>query len=252
LKSDAIPWVLGFAVQADATPVVRVLITRPEPGASETAARVTAMGLTPIIAPLLDIRPIAVQLPPADTIAAILLTSGNAAGALPRRYHCIPTLTVGAASAARASQAGFTDVVSADGDATTLAALVRARIDPRQGTMLLAAGRGQSLALAAALRTSGYRVARRVVYSARPVPRLPAAALKALTNGEALAVLVFSAETARCFMGLARTAGVTGSLKNHTAITIGNLAAVALKPEYWDHVRVARKPTQDEMLALLR
>src|SRR5450755_3888430 len=64
-----------------------VLITRPEPGASETAARVSAMGLTPIIAPFLEIRPVPVRLPPPQSIAAVLFASGNAVGAIPVQYH---------------------------------------------------------------------------------------------------------------------------------------------------------------------
>jgi uroporphyrinogen-III synthase len=75
-----------------------VLITRPEPGASETAHRIAALGLTPIVAPVLEIRATAGHLPPTNQIAAILLTSGNAVGALPQGYRHIPTLTVGAAT----------------------------------------------------------------------------------------------------------------------------------------------------------
>src|SRR6185312_12602104 len=94
-----------------------VLITRPEPGASETAARLAAMGLMPILAPMLRIRPANPHLPPPARIAAILLASGNAVDPLPLSCHARPVLTVGAATAARARLAGFTNVVSADGDA---------------------------------------------------------------------------------------------------------------------------------------
>ena len=119
-----------------------VLITRPEPGASETATRIAAMGLVPIVAPLLEIRPMPIR-PPPGRIAAILLASGNAAGPLPAALHGLPVLTVGSATARRAEQAGFANVASADGDAMALAALVRARFMPRDGTLLLAAGLGR-------------------------------------------------------------------------------------------------------------
>jgi len=228
-----------------------VLITRPEPGASETAARVAAMGLTPLVAPLLEIRPIPVRLP-AGRIATILMASGNAADPLPPSCHHLPVLTVGWATALRAKQAGFKNVTSADGDAVTLAALVRARLEPSAGTLLLASGRRQSLGFAAELRASGYRVARRVVYAAKPVAQLPEAARAALLNDQTSAVLFFSAETARTFMRLVRVAGLLDTLRRLDAITIGAPAGVALKGEYWARVRVAGKPTQDEMLALLR
>jgi uroporphyrinogen-III synthase len=235
-----------------ASDTVAVLITRPQPGASETAARIAAMGLNPIVAPFLHIRPSPVRLPETQWIAAILLASGRAVDPLPEYCRTLPVLTVGDATARRAKQAGFTNVISADGDASDLAAHIKARIDPREGTLLLAAGKGQSVALANELRSAGYRVARRVVYAARPVTRLPAAARDALLNDEARIVLFFSTETARCFMRLVEAAGLLGTLRNREAITIGAQVGMALKREYWARVSVAGKPTQDEMLALLQ
>jgi uroporphyrinogen-III synthase len=229
-----------------------VLITRPEPGATETGERVAAQGFTPIVAPMLEIRPAPVRLPPPERISAILLASGNAADPLPDSYRGLPLLTVGAATERRARRAGFTDVTSADGDAVALAALVRARFPARDGTLLLAAGRGQSIALANQLRASGYRVARRVVYLAEPVAVLPETARAALLGERALTVLFFSAETARCFVRLVHEAGLNDRLRGRDAITIGAKAAMALKDLPWARVRVAGKPTQDEMLSLLR
>jgi uroporphyrinogen-III synthase len=228
-----------------------VLITRPEPGASDTANRIASMGLVPIVAPVLEIRPMPIQ-PPHARIAAILLASGNAVEPLPAALHGLPVLTVGSATARRAEQAGFSNVASADGDARALATMVRARFNPRDGTLLLAAGQGQSLALAANLRDAGYRVTRRAVYAAVPVANLPNVARAALSGDQTLTVLFFSAETARHFTRLVRAAGLSERLRNREAITIGGPAAMALEASHWARVRVASKPTQDEMLALLR
>ena len=206
-----------------------VLITRPEPGASETASRILAMGLTPIVAPVLEVRPVPARLPSIDQIAAILCASGNAVDALAAAWHGLPLLAVGAATARRAVHAGFTDVASADGDAEALAALTRRRFGPGAGTLLLAAGRGQSLGLAAQLRASGYRVARRVVYVAIQVASLPEAARAALIDPQTRAVLFFSAETARHFLRLVRAAGLVETLRDRDAITIGAQAAMALE-----------------------
>jgi uroporphyrinogen-III synthase len=210
------------------------------------------MGLTPIVAPFLEIRRVPVRLPPAGQISGILLASGNAIDPLPSIFHGLPVLTVGATTARRARQAGFTDVVSAEGDAAALAAMVRATVRPRDGTLLLAAGRGQSRGLAADLRASGYRMARRVVYAAEPVDDLPAAARAALLDDRTATVLFFSTETARHFMRLVQAAGLLDALRDCEAITIGPPAAMALKSAPWARIRVASKPTQDEMLALLR
>jgi uroporphyrinogen-III synthase len=100
-----------------------VLITRPEPGASETAARVDALGFRPFSAPVLEIRILDFALPPAGTLQAIVAASGNAVAALPGSHHHLPLLAVGNATAARARAAGFDRVASADGDAVALATL---------------------------------------------------------------------------------------------------------------------------------
>lgn len=235
-----------------------VLITRPEPGATETAARVAAMGLVPVVAPLLAVSFPSLHLPGPETIGAILMASGNAAPPFPAAWHGHPVLTVGAATARRARAAGFRDIVSADGDAAALVRLVRERFGVAEGppdrplTFLLAAGQGQSLTLAADLRAAGYRVIRRVVYAARPVARLPDQARTALEACHALTVLFFSAETARRFVRLVRAAGLADACRGREAVTIGAPAAMALGGTNWARVRVAGKPTQDEMLALLR
>lgn len=81
---------------------------------------------------------------------------------------------------------------------------------------------------------------------------LPEPACAALRSDHPLTVLFFSAETARNFARLIRAAGLADRLRKHDAITIGSPAAMALKHLHWARVRVAGKPTQDEMLALLR
>jgi uroporphyrinogen-III synthase len=158
---------------------------------------------------------------------------------------------VGDTTARRARERGFTTVVSAGGDAVALADLVRRSIRPGQGTLLLATGQDQGQALAGTLRRDGYRVLRRVVYAARPVAALPEAAAIALQAGRIRAALFFSAETARQFVRMVQAAGLTQSVQSAEAVAIGQAAAVALRPLPWYRLRVAARPNQNEMLALL-
>lgn len=228
-----------------------VLITRPEPGAQETAARVAAMGARPVLAPMLRIEPRALRLP-TPLPAAVLVTSGNAIPALPDVLHDVPLFAVGAATAARARAAGFTRVESADGDASALAALVQARLPADRGALLLASGLRQGGALAAALRAGGFRVTRRVAYAAQPATALTAETEALLRAGVPLAALFFSAETAHAFVRLVRRAALGERLRESEAVSIGMRASVALEALPWRRIRVAARPTQDEMLALLR
>jgi len=227
-----------------------VLVTRPEPGAAETAARLRAMGFQPMITPCLAVAPRPARLPAAQRLAAILATSGQAVGHLSPDYHHLPLLGVGDATARRAAAAGFVRVHSAAGDAADLLRLAVRTIDPAAGALLLAVGARQSLTLAAELRAAGFRVLRRVVYEAAGTRRLPDAAIAALGCGEVRAALFFSAETARAFVGLLPDSLRT-RLPSVDALAIGERAAAVLRVLPWRDVRVALRPTQDELLALL-
>ena len=233
-----------------------VLITRPEPGASETAGRIRALGLEPVLAPLLRVTKLAARLADLGSIQAVLATSGNAITGLTDASpveidRSRPLLTVGDATAARACAAGFTSVRSAGGDAADLAALACQLLDPAVGAILLACGRGHGLALAAALRRHGFRVRRRIVYAAVPVRALPPAAVAALRADRLRAALFFSAETARQFVALTRGTGFDDSLRQVTALAISEPTGMALSLLPWRGLLIAARPNQDELLALL-
>jgi uroporphyrinogen-III synthase len=227
-----------------------VLVTRPLPAALETAARLAALGFAPIVAPCLHVRARAARLPDPSAIQAVLVASSHALPGLPKSYHTLPLLTVGDATAARARQAGFAHVVSADGDAAALVALATARCRPAARPLLLASGVRLGGELTAQLRNQGFRVLRRVVYESVTAVRLAEPALRALREGNVHAALFFSGETARAFVD-ALPADLHPSLTTVEALSIGHTAAIALEILPWRRIRVAARPTQDELLALL-
>jgi uroporphyrinogen-III synthase len=101
----------------------RVVILRPEPGASATANKAISLGLAPIIAPLFEVGPLDWAPPDAAQFDAIMMTSANAArhgDADLVHYIRLPLYAVGSATAAAAAKAGFTDVRVGDGDAASL------------------------------------------------------------------------------------------------------------------------------------
>lgn len=229
-----------------------VLITRPEPGASETAVRIAALGFEPLVAPVLTIEATGARLPAPARVAAALATSGNALAACWPAYRDMTLYTVGDATAARARGLGFCHVVSASGDAKALATLVSRERRSGGETLLLVSGQGQGLTLAAVLRASGFRVVRRVVYRSRPARILPPATTDALRAAHVRAALFFSAESARAFVRLVLRAGLRETVGIVDALAIGAAAGVALQALPWRRIAVAAKPTQDAMLALLR
>ena len=224
-----------------------VLITRPEPDATETAAAIRDLGLVPIVAPLMTVKILPLKL--AENCAAIIVSSGNALRALPPELHATPLLAVGHRTAARAQAAGFGAVASADGDAAALVALT-VSLCPRGATVLLPTGGGQGEALATALRDAGYRVHRRTAYLARSVPVFPKHGRAALAAGTVRAVMFLSAETARAFAHLTPLALRPG-LADIEALVISEQAAEPIAHLPWRCVRVSAKPTLERVLALL-
>jgi uroporphyrinogen-III synthase len=231
----------------------QILVTRPAAEAHETAQRLRRMGWEPILAPVLHVEPRALALDPTSRPPqAVLVTSGNALTALPPALHPVRLLAVGDATAARARAAGFADVGSAGRDAAALLALAASCCDPAGASLLLAAGEGQGLDLAAALRQRGFRVRRRVAYAAWPVAALPPAALAALAAGEVSAAMFFSPASGRAFAAVLGRARQTTALRSVTAVAISPATAAALTPLPWRDIRVASAPNQDELLACLR
>ena len=228
-----------------------VLVTRPLPEAADTAARLDARGYHPVLAPLLEITPKTVRLPPPGAVQAVLVASGHAVDYLPASHRSLRLLAVGDATAARARAAGHAEVWSAAGDAAALALLAGRLCDRRGAPLLLALGRGRGARLAAALAADGFRVICAEVYDAARVTTLPDAARRALHGTSLRAALFFSAETAQAFSALAASAGLAPRLGGVAALAIGAPAAASLAALPWREVRVAGQPNQEALLALL-
>jgi uroporphyrinogen-III synthase len=228
----------------------RVLITRPEPGASQTAARLTALGLMGVVAPVLSVTARPLDAP--GRIAATILTSQNAVPSCPPSVHDRPVFAVGTATATMALKAGFKQVLDADGDAAALAKLVADTLDPADGALFLPTGSGQGADLAASLRQRGFRVFRRIAYHAASVPTLPDVAAIHLRQGGLVAAMFFSADTSHHFVRLLQAANLDESVRDVEAVSISERAAMPLRRLPWRRISVASKPNQDAMLALLK
>lgn len=216
-----------------------------------TAAALTAQGHTPILAPCLVLAERPPKLPPPAQCAAILVTSSQALPGLPQEFRDCPLLAVGDATASRARALDFTRVDSASGTAADLAALASSRFHPRDDTLLLVCGAGQSVGLAKILRGRGFRVHRRVIYATRPATALNDAARQALAAGAVDRALFFSKTTAACFVALIHRGAMESSVRAVTAIAISQPVAEALRalPFYQIHTAIA--PDQLHMLAML-
>ncbi|ONG45322.1 hypothetical protein BKE38_26605 [Pseudoroseomonas deserti] len=229
-----------------------ILVTRPEPGHAETAAAVAALGWQPLPAPALVLSSILPEGWRAPPCQALLLPSRASARALAGRLDpALPVLAVGRGTAAEARACGFLSVIEAEGDAVSLAALAAERLDPGRGALLLAAGRGYSLPLAAALRARGFAVARRAVYAATPAATLPPQTILALQAGIVRAALFLSPRSAQVTQALLRRAALGETVRGMVAFALSSRIAGRLADMPWQEIRATREPDPAALLALL-
>jgi uroporphyrinogen-III synthase len=205
--------------------VRRLLVLRPEPGASETAARARALGLEPVVTPLFAVRPLEWEAPDAADYDAILLTSAHAAR-LAGRTLDLPCYAVGEATAEAARRAGYAVTV---GPRDGAAALALAEREGRERTLHLC-GR-EHIALPGA--------DRRIVYAAEAADALPPAAREALAEGAV--ALLHSPRAAALFRALA------GDRRSVGIAAISPAAAEAAGAG-WASVAVAAEPRDAALL----
>ncbi|MFZ1149061.1 MAG: uroporphyrinogen-III synthase, partial [Xanthobacteraceae bacterium] len=190
---------------------MRILVTRSQPRAADTALALRELGHEPIIAPLFEIELLSDVDPKTGPWTAILLTSANglwgiASFAWDKKWQGIPVFAVGDVSAKAARDMGFVEVASAGGNVNDLANLVAARLQP-PARLLYLAGEERAGDLAGALRSKNFEVDLVVVYRFLTAQFLPEPAAAALA-GEIDAVLHFSRASAEDFLKAARNSNL--------------------------------------------
>lgn len=232
---------------------MRLLVTRPEPDAAATAARLRVMGHAVTVRPMLEI---AFNPPPGGLQpGSLVLTSRNAVRALVRwpdaaGWRGIPVFAVGGETGALLRESGFTDVRIAGGDAETLLALVGSHRPEELGTILYPAPRDQAADLAGRLAANGYSVERVEAYRAEPVASLGEELAEALRGNELDGALFFSERTASVFIDLVAAAGLDRALKSLTFYALSPRTAAPLR-DRGAGLRIAARPDAESLIALL-
>ena len=231
---------------------MRLLLTRPQPGADHSAQILRARGHEVLVAPLLQIEP----LPDADIGAppwgAVLLSSANAARAIAHHARlnelvALPALAVGDRTAEAARAAGFADVQSAGSDAKDLARAASARFAGLKAPVLYLAGEDRARDLAADI--SGLILRTVVVYRAVQTPAFPSAARTALSEGRIDGVLHFSLRTAEAYVACARSANLLDKALAPLHFCLSTRVAGPLAGAA--DIRIAPRPDEGALLDLV-
>lgn len=224
----------------------KILVTRSEPGASETAERLRAAGFAPIVEPVFTIMPVEAEIPEFDALA---FTSANGARQFARlsSRRDVSVFCVGARTAEAAREMGFAAVISAEGDVAALGALIAGKL-PR-GARLLHAGNAESRGdLAGRLIAAGHAAAFVAIFEAAPTPA-PGAKLSAVLDGSFKidAVLIHSPRAATIL------AGFMDGAAGQTELRVAAISAVAAAPlaGWTKKLEIAATPDEPALISAL-
>ncbi|TIL69355.1 uroporphyrinogen-III synthase [Mesorhizobium sp.] len=233
----------------------RVLVTRPEPGASRTAQRLEDLGFKPILLPLTETVALPVD---ADGVAAnaaaVAVTSANAVRHAPKEIstalaglHCH---AVGRRTAEAARAAGFLSVGEGPGDAESLADALAA--DYAGQTIVYLCGRVRFSGFEQRLQPAGVQVRVVETYDTVALDYSDEAVLARLSGRPVEAVLLYSAKAATAVQALAGRPALGELFKKTSFFALSGRIAAALETVASKKLRVAPEPTEEALLELLR
>lgn len=211
--------------------MMRLLVLRPEPGATATARRARQLGLEVVAAPLFEIEPIDWKMPTSTAFDGLLLTSANAvrhAGPGLDRVHGLPVFAVGEATAIIAREAGFEVAASGEQGVDGLLASIDSKLK-----LLHLCGENQM-----APRCASQEIARVAVYRARPT----GTDFRGLSD---VVAMIHSPRAGERFSELVKDA-------DRGTISIAAISATALRSTgpHWAAAEAAGSPNDEALLAL--
>ena len=227
-----------------------IIVTRAEPGASETGARLRVMGLTPVLAPMLTLVPREHEpLPNLENISGLVFTSANGVRVFAGRSQAreLPAWCVGPATAAAARTEGFSQVHESTGNALDLARYISANTQIDDRPLLHIANRAAAGTLKSELEAAGFRVIFAPLYEMRPAKALPSAVDQMLAGNQTAILLIHSQKGASAFAALMPPRSGSSLL----VIAISDLACEPLKVLPLRSIHIAEAPNEDGLFSAL-
>ncbi|TSE13792.1 uroporphyrinogen-III synthase [Mesorhizobium intechi] len=235
--------------------MLRVLVTRPEPGASRTARRLQDAGFQPVVLPLTETVAL-----PADAgfvtgdAVAVAVTSANAVRHAPKKVIAAlaarPCHAVGARTAEAARKMGFSSIIEGSGDAEALADAIAAAFPGKAITYLC--GRVRFPMFEQRLEAAGVLVRTVETYDTLPVPYCDETILALLSGQPVDAVLLYSAKAAVLMQALIKRPALQEAFQKTRFIALSARIADAFGDGAAKAIRIAAQPDEEALLALLR
>ncbi|MCP4317763.1 MAG: uroporphyrinogen-III synthase [Hyphomicrobiales bacterium] len=243
---------------------MKVLVTRPEPGASRTADILRGRGHEPVLMPLtriVELLPDGSALDATDA-GACAVTSANAVRSLralgisSERLKS-PLYAVGERTGDVARQAGFSDVRTGVGDGAGLAGKIIA--DLKSGNLwlsasaplLYAAGKTRHSQFEAALAAQQTPVAVVELYGIEEISYSTDFVNSMFLDQRPDAVLLYSGKSAELFFGTLDKIGMHNTLKNCQFFCMSKNVSDIVPSTFRQQIVVAEKPNEEKLLMLL-
>ena len=228
----------------------RILVTRPEPGASRTAARLAAAGFEPVLLPLTRIAPLDFSLPEGD-FDAVIVTSAQALKSFkPDWMLPLPVYAVGETTAESVKSAGFAAIFTASGSVGSIAELVRVSAKPA-ARLLYLCGKVRRPELEAALKAAGFHVSAVETYDAVPIAYSREALGGRLGQTPFEAVTLMSAQAAELISAIAAAPEFAPLFQSSVMICFSARICAALRGAAGSDICVTKEATEDAMMACL-
>lgn len=233
---------------------MKVLITRAEPAASQTAANLASKDHEAIVLPLFEVVDTQVSIPE-QTYDGVIFTSKNAVDVLKARNWensnpDVPAFCVGQKTEKAAQTLGFEKNHSASGGGAALVDLMRT-MKLEECKMLYLSTPDKSFDMKEALKPHKIEVETIDIYQAKPVaPKQEQLqhAISAVNDGF---VFTYSALSSEHLAKLLESHSMLQELKNCTLISISNQAAKPLEHIDWKDILIAPSPIENKMIALM-
>lgn len=232
-------------------PRLPALIIRAEPGAEETAVRVAALGVEPIVSPVLAYKartdaPLAAP----QAYSGLVFTSANGVRAFADRSddrtRC--AWCVGPATASAARNHGFPHVRESSGNAIDLARFIAGHSLPGSLPLLHVANAAAKGDFKQALTARGFAVEFAPLYDMLPAESLSAEALEVIATGTPAFVLIHSAKGAQSFVRLCGERPTSQLI----AVAISEPASRSLLPLDLAALHISRTPNEDGLMTVLQ
>ncbi|CDX42148.1 Uroporphyrinogen III synthase HEM4 [Mesorhizobium sp. ORS 3359] len=233
--------------------MVRVLVTRPEPGASRTARRIEALGFQPVLLPLTETRALPVEASIGADAVAVAVTSANAVRHAPRALVAslagLPCHAVGKRTAEACRAAGFLSVSEGPGDAEALADAIGGGLAGK--AIVYLCGRVRFPVFEQRLTAAGVHVQPIETYDTISVDYGDAEVVAGLSGQSVEAALLYSAKASAALIKLIARPALRQLFETTEFLTLSARIAEPMEEIAGSRVHVASQPEEEALLALL-